>query len=312
MPIMKTLFLMGMVMFGSCCFGQGSIGFENTSATWNVVTTTPGGSIQFPDFVQSTTEIYGFKNDTVINNITWHQFCFTQDSNFAKSFQISKAGLVRELNDVVLYMDSTGQVDTLYNFNMHVGDSVRYNMALGNNFFYVISMDSIEIDNQYYKRFFFNKSLGGPESLSEMWIENLGSIHGPLFPLHPQLFDEAEVPDSVWLSCCKANNAVVWNNSSFSECYVNIVLANPIEQDLKLSISPNPVSNRLFINLPEGLNQTAGYQIMNITGKIILEGKLSLGKSIDVDTSNLPDGTYILQLIIQGRSYEAKFIKLYF
>ena len=72
----------------------------------------------------------------------------------------------------------------------------------------------------------------------------------------------------------------------------------------KVSIYPNPVQNKLFINAQE----TQTFQIYSVLGVKISEGMLSVGSGIDC--SSLTSGVYLLNLVnSQGTSTTVKFIK---
>jgi hypothetical protein len=43
--------------------------------------------------------------------------------------------------------------------------------------------------------------------MDEIWIEGIGSIHGPLSPHNPRKFSE-EIPDSLMLTCTCVNNPI--------------------------------------------------------------------------------------------------------
>jgi hypothetical protein len=71
-----------------------------------------------------------------------------------------------------------------------------------------------------------------------------------------------------------------------------------INQNSRLSVFPNPATDLLTIH---GLNAAVNYQIIDITGSVILDGYTD--GSIDV--SNLPLGMYILRT---DNDLSAKFV----
>ena len=76
------------------------------------------------------------------------------------------------------------------------------------------------------------------------------------------------------------------------------------EQKNNVTLYPNPVQNRLFINTEE----TQQYQIYSVLGSKISEGTLTVGSGIDC--SGLTSGVYFISLTNGlGQSYMLKFVK---
>ncbi len=71
------------------------------------------------------------------------------------------------------------------------------------------------------------------------------------------------------------------------------------------AIYPNPVLNRLYVKHLENLRQP--YVILDMTGKVIIKGKLDSVNSIDVN--QLLSGLYILEIIDKDETMNYKFIK---
>ena len=144
----KSLILL--LIISAKCFGQSSIHFVDSAATWNVAKSYPAGNIQNPDFISTVTKIYGFKGDTLIGSELWNKMFCTTDSAF--SLNLIYSGNLREENGIVLFMDTTDNIDTLYNFNLQLGDSVKYNFyGIGSYYIYISNIDSIIIDGNYYQ-----------------------------------------------------------------------------------------------------------------------------------------------------------------
>jgi|GEM_PF-7132722 len=69
------------------------------------------------------------------------------------------------------------------------------------------------------------------------------------------------------------------------------VSTNEIDGASKCEISPNPVSDKLCVS---GLTEQAAYRILAVTGEPFLQGSISPSEFID--TSELPNGMYLLML----------------
>jgi hypothetical protein len=72
-------------------------------------------------------------------------------------------------------------------------------------------------------------------------------------------------------------------------------------QNMKLTISPNPMANRATIRTTEMLNN-ASLMVTDLTGRNVLQVEGIIGNSINLRTSNLPNGFYLLQLIQNNRT----------
>ena len=88
------------------------------------------------------------------------------------------------------------------------------------------------------------------------------------------------------------------------------VLVIKIDGKSTLQIFPNPAKNILYIQA-SGENEKATVQIIDVTGRIIKEEKISLNgnTSFSIDINNLPDGLYNLILKSKSINEQKKFIK---
>jgi hypothetical protein len=79
----------------------------------------------------------------------------------------------------------------------------------------------------------------------------------------------------------------------------------------KLSVSPNPVSDKVRISVPVNLSGNFHFQITNITGqKIELIPELNEDKkSFLLNCENLVNGVYIITIENDGTHYQGRFIK---
>jgi hypothetical protein len=175
-----------------------------------------------------------------------------------------------------------------------VGDSVLFDLyGMYPEWLQIIEVDSIQINGQEYKRQKFAEPvLNAFDQLNEVWIEGIGSIHGPLFPNHPVKFSE-EIPDSMLVTCSFSDNQDVWQHPSYSDCYVNIVLSLNRLEALDLNIYPNPFSDRVFIENNE--NERISLAIINSIGQEVRQVAIS-DKNTSIDLSDLKDGIYVLRL----------------
>ena len=304
----RLIYLFFMVSANS--FGQKAINFIDTNATWNVARTYPHGNIQNPNFVETITKTYGFEGDTVIGTDTWSKFYMTGDTAFRPSSNLTEAGCLRESNHLVLYRGLNGTVDTLYNFNLHTGDSVKYTISGTGYYIRVSHIDSIIINGRAQKRFNFTEPpVTAFDYLHEVWIEGIGSIHGPLFPDGPTKFS-TEIPDSMNLTCYKIKDTVLWYNSDYTDCFIDIILPDNIsEQALDGKVFPNPVTNELNIEFPQSTDEDAVVSVYDPAGRPVLTQLHKVKGRLTIDTGNLKNSFYILQIESGINTYRTKFIK---
>ncbi len=304
---MKKLTIAILVISTLVGYSQKITSFVNPEAHWNVASTYPNPNPQNPDFVETTTKVYGFIGDTIIAGETWTKFYATPDSNFLSNF--TYLGNLREENGVVFFMDTANQESTIYDFNLQVGDSVLYDFGFGTEYLQVEHIDSILLSDEYRKRFHFTQSvLFPPTYLNEIWIEGLGSVHGPLFPKYPATFS-TEIPYTEDLTCYKLNGLIVWSHPSYDDCYINIVLSQKEINSVPVKIYPNPVKDFLIIETPH--TETGNYRISIIDpmGKVVLINSHSEAGKIRISTNHLENGLYILQMDLKDEKFRFKFLK---
>jgi len=289
--IMKNLLAILLICFSAISYTQTPLVFINRDATWNVARTYPDANPDNPSFVATTTTVYGFSGDTLIENEFWDKYYFTSDSNFIE--ELTYVGCMQETDGIVVYMDTTNAVDTLYNFNLQVGDSVFYDIGFEGAYLLIESIDSIEIEEVFHKLFYFNEPIFGFFDLNEIWIEDIGSIHGPLFPAYPTVFS-TELPDSMYLTCYKIDNEVTWNNPNYDACYVNIVLSIDELRILNFKIYPNPAQNEIFISSNNGI-VIEEVNIYNQLGQNVIHQYNNNGS---VDVSSLIPGVYFVEVLV--------------
>jgi len=299
----KTFYLF--LFLPTLLFGQKTNHFDHLDSKWNVARTYTAGNQQNPNFVATRTTIYGYQGDTLINNKQWLKLYATNDSLFQKNLVYQ--GLTRAENNRVLYQDKAYHLYILYDFNLNIGDSVLFNLyGSYPEKIPVTAIDSIQLNGEYYKRFKFAEPiLNAFNELNEVWIEGIGSIHGPLFPNFPRKFSQ-EYPDAIFITCTYSDNQQVWKNTSYSSCYINIMLGIERQEVWNFKIYPNPFSDRITIeNIKKGNFELA---IINSMGQVVREMKTtSIRETIDL--SELNSGLYMLRISDKEITKTIKLIK---
>lgn len=78
----------------------------------------------------------------------------------------------------------------------------------------------------------------------------------------------------------------------------------------QLHVYPNPASERLTIDIPNGLKKMAQLKIYSLSGKVLLEQSVRVeGEQATVDISTLLNGSYILEISFNDTSYRQIFMK---
>ena len=302
---MKTTILLSILLFPSILWGQIINHFDNLDSKWNVAKTYPAANQQNPNFVATTTTIYGFQGDTLINSEQWYKLYTTSDSLFQNN--LSFCGLLREENNKVYYRDTLNQLCTLYNFSLNVGDSVLFDLyGMYPEWLRVINVDSIQIDGDYYRRIkFAEPTIQAFDELNEIWIEGIGSIHGPLFPNFPVKFNQ-ETPDSMLLTCTFSDNRQVWQHQGYSSCYVNIVHSFEQLDFFDCNVYPNPFTDIIQIE-NNGLQQYV-LIILNSLGQTVKRMQVNNYNTLN-NLSELEEGIYFLRIESWDTTKTIKIIK---
>ena len=82
--------------------------------------------------------------------------------------------------------------------------------------------------------------------------------------------------------------------------------ASILEQTISANIYPNPAQNNVNIELSNALDGTI--ELLDLTGKV-LESQKVLGTSIDLDLSELSNGTYIIRITSPTFNYQSRIVK---
>lgn len=277
--------------------------FLSQDSRWFVAKTFVNASPSDPNFVATTTSMFGFFGDSAINNQQWLKLYSSPDSAFQTGLNFE--GLIRYDNQRVLFRDSQQHVDTLYDFSLQTGDSALFNLYGSPEWLEITKIDTLTLKGQPYRRFYFEEpSIMAFDRMDEVWIEGIGSVHGPLFANKPVKFS-TEVPDSMLLSCSFSGGVNIWHHSGYPQCFMNIV---GIDEDAVagFGIYPNPFSGVLNIERQNG----GPFYFSLYTAAGLHSGSYSLAADQKaVDLSSLPSGLYFLRMIGEEGIENRKIIK---
>jgi PKD repeat protein len=109
-----------------------------------------------------------------------------------------------------------------------------------------------------------------------------------------------------------AINSVCGNDTTEQWISFNIAGENNISQSNKIEIFPNPANEKLYIELPQTATGTAKIHVYNIQGQKVLNRNIdnvTYSDLVNIDISDIPGGTYFLQIICDNKIYQKKFQK---
>jgi hypothetical protein len=97
-----------------------------------------------------------------------------------------------------------------------------------------------------------------------------------------------------------------YSNQSFPSCLDLTTGIRPINEitEQKLSVYPNPASQSISLRMPD-LTNDAVYHIIDITGRVLLNGKVSS----TINIQDLQQGVYFVEVRDGNKQYVSKFIK---
>ena len=200
---------------------QSNFPFPANDANWHEIIEFPTGS--FPNFGYGyATFQYQYHGEKPMYGHTYGQLYSTESPVFIPNSPGNiLRGYIREENNVVMLLrPDQPREDTLYNFNIQPGDTATFYRWSCTNIHPMVvnTVDSIMINNEYRRRIIFDTIVTSNMGLIEIWIEGIGSIHGPLFPSITRL-QTHDVPDGSHLSCFFQNDELVYHSEDYDRCY---------------------------------------------------------------------------------------------
>ena len=208
------------------------------------------------------------------------------------------------------FIDTLNNTRVLYDYGLQPGDTVPWITVLNEYSgdvmnLIVDSVITLQISGDEKKAIFFRPLSDGVfRNIRECWIEDIGSVHGFLFPTRFQLLEE-ESQQKCDLTCFFQEDVLVWMNAQYEECGVGL------REDEKESamIYPNPVTDVLNVFISEkNANEKICIKIFDSIGHF-LKGETILGGELaQIDVSTLPQGLYVIHFY--NKSKQIKSVKL--
>jgi hypothetical protein len=264
--------------------------FPDSSALWNETSwwaSTPVGNNPQIEF---------FGGDTIISNIHYKKIMasgyeYASGNQTCCNYVNRYLGALRQdtAHKKVYFCNASTTKDTLlYNFNLHVGDTLKLtyiNHIANTN--YVSSIDSILIGTTYRKQYNINGlSVSSISSSFVSLIEGIGSTLGLLEPL------VAPFESGSALNCFSQNHVTLYpagTDSCSSTVSIKEIKNN---SSIILTIYPNPAQNNFTIKT--NTNEKQNLQVFDVNDKLVLTQ--TINGTTNIDASTLAQGVYNVSL----------------
>ncbi|MFC1731078.1 T9SS type A sorting domain-containing protein [candidate division KSB1 bacterium] len=207
---------------------------------------------------------------------------FRQDSALKKVFFIKKDYLSE---------------DTIYDFNMNIGDTI-YN----NGYNQVVDIDSVIVGTEYHKRYLL-LHLSQPPNIPDTnyaIIEGIGSTLGLYQPIRP-FFEGGSQLDNF----CRYGLQLY--PSSNDSCKIITGISVLYNLEFIIDVFPNPLSSQTILSTNQ-LLQNATLLIFNCFGQTVKQINNINGNTHTIKRDRLPNGIYILFLTNNERTFKEKLI----
>lgn len=316
---MKNIFLFVLVVVATNGFSQITNHFENPNSRWFVYNNFINSNQENPSHLGVQTTIWGVDGDTLIDNIYWLKLYSSQDSSFQEGLNFR--GLLRSEDSKVYYKETAiSESRLLYDFSLEVGDSVEYTFLYnqdGNNltattYLKVIDVEMIAIQGELHKQFTFSEplSIGNfpitmGAMVKEVWVDGVGSLHNPIFPIYPFTVD-TEWGEKVEVTCSFIGQELFYHNENYEQCYNFDVLEVGESSKETVTIYPNPADDLIIVEATDSYR--CHVLVLDNLGKILVDRKVD-SKNNCVNISKLPQGVYTIQVKTDSSLLTSKFIK---
>ncbi|MBL6944888.1 MAG: T9SS type A sorting domain-containing protein [Bacteroidales bacterium] len=284
----KKIIIIGLVIATS--FSLFSQNFISTEKQWNVRLNGWASSY--------TTEIFKIYGDSIIDSVAYKKIWASFDSLTSWNYQ----GLLREDSNIVYYISPNSNEGILYDFNLEIGETIFVKNIFCGDLeipITIIDIDTIEYLGVDRKRW----HIGENGYISEYWIEDIGSLNGPLYVQYDYC-----IVCPVWeLLCYHKNDTLLYIYPLQTECFQNTVGIEDEKETDKIILKPNPVIKGQTITI-EIKTKPLSIDLLNLSGKIIESFSQITENKISIETSNLCKGMYLLR--IQNKKNRMQTIKI--
>jgi hypothetical protein len=227
---------------------------------------------------------------------------------------------------VIYHNHCTGMDDSvervLYDYNWHVGDTVRQpNYCGANPVCWVTGIDSTLINSLWYKVWHFEGTFSGSTSvlLNYHIIEGIGCTNGPLYPINPYPYFEY----SEQLFCFKSQGMsyplshsvpswgllgdIYFDNST--SCLLPLSSNKLSKINANVIVSPNPIDRSTKILLPYAIS-SGNLIITNTLGQTIISTSFQNKNELPIGDKIKQRGVYFFRAVDNETNnvYSGKFV----
>lgn len=292
---MRYVFILSVISCFSISFAQNNYShFPDSNAVWSI-------------WDRKIT----VNGDTTINGLQYKKY-YNADSNFSNPFYLAALREDVTTQKVFAFHPTDSVERILYDFSATAGDTVESqsifaNMNSANQplTFKVLAVDSISILGNYHKRLKI-KSLCESQPIEDYWVAGIGSVSAGLFDAGMFGFCGAicfSAPPV--LLCYERDGNLLFDNPSYDNCIEYPLGTTELEQEIGVSIYPNPTADIVTITSKETIDN---YSIYSINNQLILSKKNNTN-FVEVSFANLPSGVYFVKITTSKGSILKKISK---
>ena len=295
-PLFRTFLLLALLIMAG---GSSSVAqtphFPTQNASWSVYS--------FSNYQSDTLEYY-LEGDTILYDASWSKL-------FHKSLQgdVGYCGAIKESDDIVEIKLPDEEKRLLYDFTLAVGDTFPYPpFHFGWDVYSVMvveRVDTVQLLNGEFRREIVSNMVTSAvfEEIQERWIEGIGSVHGPLFPLNPKLLD-VECDEEFTLVCYSEDDELLYHNPRFASCMTATEIDDAGENDWGVQLYPNPARDHIVISTADN-TQIRAITIYDSLGKKVKQ----VTNTSEIDVSGLKTGMYLCEMDLGYCFKTYKFLK---
>lgn len=224
--------------------------------------------------------------DTIIDNVKY---------SILNSYTLY-LGAIRVEEEKVYWLGQDNELTLMYDFGLEVGDFFQMKGMMGNPLSVVVSEISNQLINgEVRKTIHF-------EGQTFYWIEGIGGTQLSFWPLNNSMggFGTLHCFADEGNAIYSLDNGLSCDNwfETLPECEISTNTEETTPRLAALKIAPNPFSDYLSIELPNGFEgKNLVWQIIPASGaNTPLLSSVFTNKNAELDLSNLPTGIYFLNI----------------
>ena len=190
-------------------------------------------------------------------------------------------GFLRQDDKKIYQYDGIYGDTLLYDFDLHLGDTVPETFHNFNQGLIVTAVDSLLVGTSYRKAFTLNNNV------NKRLTEGLGNFGGLIFPHAPGAINYT----SDFAFHYSIHNINYYPSMASGNCYSYLSIDEVEDQDV--IAYPNPSSGKIRIKTG---SRAAQLEVISSTGQYITLDFQSGDEEVEVDLSNLSSGIYLLRI----------------